>query len=127
MRVLTLRSWTRRQAAKLIEAAPDGYVLTIKPPTRSDPQNRKMWALLGDVSKAKPKGRNMPPEAWKLFFVHALGHECRWEEGLDGELFPIPPNTSKFTKQQMSDLIELIYAYGSQNGVTWSEDYHERS
>jgi hypothetical protein len=53
----------------------------------------------------------------------ALGHEVKFEMGLDNQPFPIGFRTSKLTKPEMSDLIEFIYAYASKHGVKWSEEY----
>lgn len=42
--------------------------------------------------------------------------------GVDGEsLVTLGEQTRHFTKQQMSDLIESTMAFGSEQGVVWSE------
>jgi len=52
-----LRSSQQRDLAKrLIDAAPDGAVVTVKDATRNLDQNSRMWASLSDVSRAKPRG-----------------------------------------------------------------------
>ena len=54
--------------------------------------------------------------------MHSLGHEVQFAEGLDkAGPFPLGFRTSKLNKKQMSDLIEVIYEYGSRHGVEWSE------
>jgi hypothetical protein len=46
----------------------------------------------------------------------------QFADGLDGAgPFPLGFRSSKLTKQQMSDLIEVIYEYGARHGVEWSE------
>ena len=63
-----------------------------------------------------------PPETWKAAFMHSLGHQCRFAEGLDGTgPFPIGFRTSRLTVRQMADLITVIYEYGDRHGVQWSE------
>jgi hypothetical protein len=121
----TVRLVGKRQrdtAHQLIEVAPDGAVLNIRQATRTTEQNDKMWALLSDISRAKPEGRTKTPEVWKAMFLHALGHAVQFEQGLNGEPFPVGFRTSRLNKQQMSDLIETIYEYGARHGVEWSEE-----
>lgn len=123
--VVRLRGPSQRQLAKdLIDKAPDGAVVKISPANRSDDQNAKMWAMLSDVSRAKPEGRVHIPEVWKCIFMAACGHETQFEMGINGKPFPVGFSSSRLTKQQMSDLIECIGAYGAQHNVNWS-DYYE--
>ena len=110
-------------AKTLIDQAPQGSVVTVSKPKRTVDQNSKMWAMLSDVSRAKPGGRNYIPKVWKCIFMSALGHEVEVIEGLHGEPVPIDHSSSRLTKAQMADLIESIYAFGSENRVLWSEKY----
>ncbi|MFY7926741.1 MAG: recombination protein NinB [Aquidulcibacter sp.] len=111
----------REFAHKLVSQAPVGYVVSVKPQTRSGEQNALMWALLTEISKAKPHGRQHTPETFKLLFMHALGHACAFEMGLNGEPFPVGFRSSKLSKQQMSDLIEYIRAYAAEAGLQLRE------
>jgi hypothetical protein len=111
----------RARAKRLIDAAPVNAVVTVKPEKRSQDQNAKMWAMLTDVSMAKPEGREHIPEVWKELFMHALGYAARFEIGLDGQPFPCGFKSSRLTKQQMSDLIEFIYEYGARHQIGWTE------
>lgn len=123
---IILRGAMQREFAKLlIDKAPADAVVKISEAKRTDDQNAKMWAMLSDISRAKPEGRSHIPEVWKCIFMAALGHETIFETGLDNRPFPIGFRTSKLTKAQMSDLIEFIYAYGAQHNVKWSEKYGE--
>lgn len=119
-----LRSETQRAFAHaLIDRAPVDAVLKISAATRSDDQNAKMWAMLSDISRAKPEGRKHTPEVWKCLFMNALGHETAFEMGLDSRPFPIGFQSSRLTKAQMSDLIEFIYSWGAEHNIKWSEKY----
>lgn len=111
----------REKAKRLIDAAPVNAIVTVKPAKRTVDQNAKMWAMLSDVSVAKPEGREHTPEMWKALFMHACGHATQFEMGLDGQPFPTGFRSSRLTVQQMSDLIEFIYEYGARHGVQWSE------
>lgn len=118
-----LRGEAQRQLAKrLIAAAPVDAVVTIKAPTRSLDQNAKMWAMISDVSRAKPEGRTLTPELWKSLFMQACGHEVQFLNGLDGMPFPVGFRTSRLNKAQFGDLLEFIAAYGAQHGVVWSDE-----
>lgn len=109
-------------AHKLIDAAPADAVVTVKEATRNNDQNAKMWAMLSDVSRAKPEGRMWPPETWKAAFMHSLGHQCQFADGLDGSgPFPLGFRTSRLSVRQMADLITVIAEYGDRHGVRWSE------
>lgn len=112
----------REYAAKSLREAPDNAVVSIAKPTRTPPQNKKMWAMLQDVCAAKPEGRNWTRETWKAAFMQSLGHQCQFAEGLDGSgPFPVGFRSSHLTVAQMRDLIEVIYEYGSRHGVKWKE------
>lgn len=113
----------RRLAHQLIDHAPVDAVVKVSAAKRSDDQNAKMWAMLSDISRAKPEGRMHIPEVWKCIFMAALGHEVKFEMGLDNQPFPIGFRTSRLTKPEMSDLIEFIYAYACKHNIKWSENY----
>lgn len=113
---------SRARAKALIDRAPEGYVVSLKEGTRTLDQNSKMWAMLTDLSRAKPEGRSLTPKVWKQLFMHSLDHEVRFEMALDGKgMVPIDYSTSKLTKAQMADLITTIDEYGARHGVVWSE------
>lgn len=112
----------RAFAKQLIDKAPAGAVLRISEPTRSPDQNAKMHAMLSDISRAKPEGRHWTPETWKCAFMHVLGHQVRFCEGLDNSgPFPMGFSSSKLTVRQMADLITVIQEYGDRHGVPWSD------
>lgn len=112
----------RSNAIAALREAPDGYRVTIAEPTRSTDQNAKMWAMLNDVARAKPEARNWTPETWKAAFMHFLGHQVMFAEGLNGTgPFPVGFRSSRLTVRQMIDLIDCIAAYGDEHGVEWRE------
>lgn len=108
-------------AHRLVDKAPAGAVLNIREANRTVEQNAKLWAMLSDVSRAKPDGRTHTPEMWKALFMHACGHEVQFLNGLDGNPFPHGFRSSRLTKAQMSELIESILEYGARHEVQWSE------
>jgi hypothetical protein len=112
----------RDMAKRLVDKAPDGYVVSVSAPTRTTDQNAKFWAMLSDVSMAKPRGRRHTPEVWKALFMNACGYPVQFEEGLSGEPFPIGFRSSRLSKKQMAELITFIQAFGDENGVRWSNE-----
>ncbi len=120
--VILTNRWRRNEAKNLIDMAPYGHILNIRPPSRSKDQNDKMWAMIGDVSRAKPEGRRMTSDEWKAVFMHACGYEVQYLNGLNDRPFPVGFSSSKLSKEQMSDLIEFIAAWGAQHGVVFRDD-----
>lgn len=123
--VLILRGDVQRRLAKdLIDRAPTDARIEIKEASRSGDQNAKMWAMLSDVSRSKPEGRRWTKETWKCAFMHALGHQVQFCEGLDDSgPFPLGFRSSRLTVRQMADLITCIQEYGDRHGVAWSDDW----
>ena len=78
----------RRLAHEMVDKALTDYVVTVRPPTRSLDQNARLWAMLGDISKAMPDGRRHTPDDWKAIFMNAAGWEVQFVDGLDGRPFP---------------------------------------
>lgn len=119
--ILTGRA-AREKAHHLIDVAPDNAVVIVRGQRRTIEQNDKMWAMLTDISIAKPDDRRHTPETWKALFMHACGHAVHFEMGLSGEPFPVGFRSSRLTKTQMSELIEFILAWGTERGVRWSDE-----
>ena len=111
----------RALACAMIQRAPAGAVVRITEATRSTDQNAKLWAMISDVSRAKPEGRVHTPEVWKCLFMAACGHSVRFEMGLDNRPFPVGFSSSRLTKSDFADLITTVQEYGDRHGVAWSE------
>jgi hypothetical protein len=112
----------RARASRWCETAPHGAIVNVREATRSTEQNAKLWAMLSDVSRAKPEGRELTPDVWKALFMHSLDHAQRFEMALDGRgMVPVGFRSSRLNKEQMSDLIEVIYEYGARHQIEWSK------
>lgn len=113
----------RAYAHQLIDAAPDYSTVQIIGGDRTADQNAKMWAMLTDVARARPEGRKWTPETWKSAFMHSLGHQVQFAEGLDGAgPFPLGFRSSKLSKPQMSLMIEYMFEYAARHGVKFETD-----
>lgn len=112
----------RAYALQSLQCAPDNSTVSILAPKRTPPQNKKLWAMLQDVAASKPEGREWTRETWKAAFMHSLGHQIQFAQALDNSgPFPVGFRSSHLNVAQMSDLIEVIYEYGSRHGVEWKE------
>ncbi len=111
----------RARAVRMCQTAPHGAAVNIREANRTDEQNKKMWAMLSDVARAKPQGRVLATDKWKALFMDDIGIPADWEPGINGGVVNVGYRSSRLTKDQMSDMIEAMYAYGAEHGVPWSE------
>ena len=114
----------RIRALRLVELAPEGARVEVKAAKRSLPQNDRMWAMLTDVAMQLPwHGVKLTPDDWKLLFLDALKREVRAVPSLDNTGFVnLGRSSSDLSKDEMSDLIELIFAWGTQHGVAFLDE-----
>lgn len=95
-------------------------------PRRTLDQNAKLWPMLADVARqytlvVDGKKQRASKEDWKDVFTAALRKHQHVAQGIDGGLVFLGMRTSRMRKHEMADLIELIYAYGAEHDVQWSE------
>jgi NinB protein len=115
----------RIRAVNTIAAAPVGARVEIKAEKRSLPQNNRMWAMLTDIAHQLPwHGQKLRPDDWKLLFLDALKRETKAIPNLDGSgVVSIGTSSSDLSKSEMSDMIELMLAFGAEHSVT----FHDRA
>lgn len=95
--------------------------LEVRPEKRSGAQNRRLWAMLGEVAtQVEWYGQRLTAEDWKHVFTAALKKE-RVVPGINGGFVVLGQSTSKMTKAEMSELQELIEAFGAEKGVVFCE------
>ena len=113
----------RRLAAAQCMLAPEGYVVEIKPPTRSLEQNSKLWSMLSEISKNVIwHGRRLDAESWKHVFSSSL-KKMDVVPNLENTGFvALGLSTSKMTKRELSDLITLIESFAIAQGGTVYDD-----
>ena len=91
--------------------------LEIRPEKRSDAQNRRLWAMLADISaQVDWYGQKLTSEEWKDVFSASL-KRTKVVPGLDGGFVVCGQSTSKMTKAEMCELQTLMEAFGAQKGV----------
>lgn len=98
-------------------------VLEVKPETRSLAQNSRLWAILTDISRQVDwYGNKLTPEEWKDVFSAALKKQ-KVVPGLDGGFVVCGQRTSRMTKAEMSELQELMAAFGAERGVVFHDEW----
>ncbi|WP_192560265.1 recombination protein NinB [Pseudomonas allokribbensis] len=96
-------------------------VVVVRDEKRPDVCNRKMWAMLKDVSNQVIwYGKKLSDEDWKCLFSASLEKQ-RAEPGLDGGFVVMAVSTRKQSQKWFSDLFELMHAFGAEHGVRWTE------
>jgi hypothetical protein len=112
----------RAYACQLVNEAEDGEVVRIGAETRSEEQNRKMWPMLADLRDQVDWLGEYTTDDIKLMFLNKLGVELRFLPTLERQgMFPVGLKSSTLTKEQFSGLIELLYQFGGENDVKWTE------
>jgi len=65
-------------------------------------------------------GESHDPWTWKHILTAAWAGQ-KFVRGIDETVVVIPVKTSRLSRKKFSELIEAIYAYGSEERVRWSE------
>ena len=101
---------------------PAGTTVEFRAPRRSLDQNALMWSLLGQISKQVDwYGQKLSSEDWKDVLTASL-RRTRVVPGIDaGTFVPLGMRTSQMTKEEISELLELVYAFGAERGVKFRE------
>lgn len=101
---------------------PAGTTVEFRAPRRSIDQNALMWSLLGQIGKQVDwYGQKLSSEDWKDVLTASL-RRTRVVPGIDaGTFVPLGMRTSQMTKEEISELLELIYAFGAERGVKFRE------
>jgi hypothetical protein len=112
--------WVGDMVRRGLPAGP--VVVKLGRPKRSDLQNAKLHAMLGDIAaQVEWYGRKMDKDSWKIM-ASAVLHRQEPVPAMDGRGFVVMgKQTRGMTKAEISDMIELLYAFGAEHSVVWSE------
>jgi hypothetical protein len=112
---------TEEEMKLVHKAFTDMLANELREETRTVEQNSKQWAMYTDLSKQLTwHGSKLDPGDWK----DLLCHEWKPQQiipAISGGFCVLNARTSKAKKKEFSDLVEIIYAFGSEHGVKWSE------
>ena len=102
--------------------------LEIKDALKSRDQEEKYHAMIGEIAKqASHMGAKWDAEDWKRLLVWQFCKDSGLNEGrilpsLDGTgIVQLGQQTRKFTKEQASEFVEWLHAWGAQNGIVYSQ------
>jgi hypothetical protein len=113
---------------KVKEALASGKNLTleIKDASKSRVQEEKYHAMIGEVAKqASHMGSKWDAESWKRLLVDQFCKDSGIKTGvvipnLSGDgIVQLGMQTRKFTKEQASEFVEWLHAWGAEHGVTY--------
>ena len=98
--------------------------LEVKDASRSNEQNEKYHAIIGDIAKqAQHMGSKWSAEDWKRLLVDKFMRE-HWQSDLtiipnldSTGIVQLGIQTRKFTKEQASEFVEFLLAWCATNGV----------
>jgi hypothetical protein len=112
----------RETIAKWAKNVAWGTRVEFKQAKRTIDQNSKLWACLSDVSQqVEWYGQKLNATDWKDMFTASL-RKARVVPGIDpGSFVLLGLHTSTMDKEEMSNLIELIHAFGAERGVIFQE------
>ena len=125
---------SRNEALAIVAKAPNGTRVEVKAAKRTDDQNSLMWVLLTAVALQVPvEGKKHRPEDWNDCFMAALQAALVEQDpslavatmpAIDGSgrRVNVGNSTSDLSKDEMSMLIELIFKFGAEHGVTFQDE-----
>ena len=101
-----------------------GMVWSLAEEARTDPQNRRMWAMLRDISQQVVwYGEKLDSEDWKHIFSASVEKQ-RAVPGLDGGFVVMGVSTRKQSKKWFSDMFDVMEAFAAEKGVKFTtRDY----
>ena len=103
-------------------------VLEVKAADKTREQELKYHAMIDEIAKqASHMGAKWSSEDWKRLLVNQFCKENGIKTGvvipnLSGDgIVQLEMQTRKFTKEQASDFVEFLYAWGADHGITHSK------
>jgi len=95
-------------------------------PLRTLDQNARMWAMLSDLSRqlewpVDGEMTRLIPEDWKHIISAGLKHHQRIARGIGGGFVVLGQSTRRMKKKDFADMIELMFAFGAEHGIEWSD------
>lgn len=116
----------RARAIEILRKVPldKKFTWQLKEEVRSDPQNRRMWAMLRDVSSQVIwHGQKLDSEDWKHIFSASVEKQ-RAVPGLDGGFVVMGVSTRNKSKKWFGDMFEVMEAFGAEHGVKFTTADH---
>ena len=118
---MILSPHNRNLAREMVDNAPDGHILEVRPPKRSLDSNRYYWAVLGDISEQVVPGKAYEPSIWHEY-LRALFLPERMVELPDGSIKMLEPSTSELNQATFSEYTEKVIKWALEHDVRFSDN-----
>ena len=118
---MILSQHNRNLAREMVDNAPDGHILEVRPPKRSLDSNRYYWAVLGDISEQVVPGKAYEPSIWHEY-LRALFLPERMVELPDGSIKMLEPSTSELNQATFSEYTEKVIKWALEHDVRFSDN-----
>ena len=118
---MILSPHNRNLAREMVDNAPDGHILEVRPPKRSLDSNRYYWAVLGDISEQVVPGRSYEPSVYHEYFRTLFLPE-RMVELPDGSIKMLEPSTSELNQATFSEYTEKVIKWALEHDVRFSDN-----
>ena len=118
---MILSPHNRNLAREMVDNAPDGHILEVRPPKRSLDSNRYYWAVLGDISEQVVPGKAYEPSIWHEY-LRALFLPERMVELPDGSVKMLEPSTSELNQATFSEYTEKVIKWALEHDVRFSDN-----
>ena len=118
---MILSPHNRNVAREMVDNAPDGHILEVRPPKRSLDSNRYYWAVLGDISEQVVPGKAYEPSIWHEY-LRALFLPERMVELPDGSIKMLEPSTSELNQATFSEYVEKVVHWALEHDVRFSDN-----
>jgi len=115
-----LSQHNRNLAREMVDNAPDGHILEVRPPKRSLDSNRYYWAVLGDISEQVVPGKSYEPSIFHEYFKSLFLPE-KVIEMPDGGIKLIETSTTDLCQKSFSEYVEKIIKWSLENNVKFSQ------
>lgn len=115
-----------KEVNRLVQWGLDAYgsvQVVISQVKRTKDQNKKMWALLRDISdQVEWYGKTYTPNQWKHILSGSF-ENYEFVPNTEGTgLVAVGKDTSDLSKKRFSEFVEFMYGFGGHVGVVWSEE-----
>lgn len=113
---------TKKDCKDFIDGVQIGSVVTVTPPKASNELTSRMHCAIRCIAKqVKWAGEKLSEEDWKRLFVAAHFGQ-RVLPSIDGQGFVVlDRRTGRMSGRQKFDLVEYVYAWGSERGVVFDD------
>lgn len=90
--------------------------------TRTLEQNARLNASIRDVAESVEwHGQRLTVDEWRAMFVASYRKGQKVVPGIDGGFVVLGASSRDLTVSECSEVMELVYAFGAENGVTFRE------